>query len=40
MQAGMGLLKVGTVKLKDRFKKNKKKHTQRDGQQNTDKMIV
>lgn len=25
MQAGMGLLKVGTVKLKDRFKKNKKK---------------
>lgn len=39
MQAGMGLLKVGTVKLKDRFKKNKK-NTQRDGQQNTDKMIV
>lgn len=36
MQAGMGLLKVGTVKLKDRFKKK----TQRDGQQNTDKMIV
>lgn len=39
MQAGMGLLKVGTVKLKDRFKK-KQKNTQRDGQQNTDKMIV
>lgn len=37
MQAGMGLLKVGTVKLKDRLKKKK---TQRDGQQNTDKMIV
>lgn len=35
MQAGMGLLKVRTVKLKDRLKK-----TQRDGQQNTDKMIV
>lgn len=35
MQAGMGLLKVGTVKLKDTLKK-----TQRDGQQNTDKMIV